>query len=141
MRRRQIVPLAILLLGACSSPKAPSVVYEEYNQQIIAGMAFEEEVTYFTKRKQQEVEAQFPPLMDRTNRTRDEVIELYQTISRELAKCKQISLAEEQIEGNTAYLVYDQRDICGNASESNEKHSVRMVDEGGWKIDDVEIAL
>lgn len=144
MRRYSFAALLILSLGACASPRDPSDVYEEYNQRVIAGMSFEEEMDYFTSRKRQEVEQQLPEMMSRTGRTRAEVIDVYQDFSRQMAKCTEITLAEERIEEATAYLVYDQRDTCGSESGTNEaggKQSVRLVDEDGWKIDEVEISL
>jgi hypothetical protein len=48
---------------------------------------------------------------------------------------------KEVIDRNTAMLEYSQKDICGNESTSQEKQSLRMINEGGWKIDEIEISL
>ena len=133
--------LVILFLGGCSAEKSPSQVYNEYNSKVINGIGYDEDKAYYSKRKQEEVESQLPQYMEQMNKSRDEVIELYLSFSREVAKCKEITLVKEVIEGDTALLEYSQKDICGNESPSPEKQDVRMVKEGGWKIDDVEISL
>jgi NADP-dependent 3-hydroxy acid dehydrogenase YdfG len=35
----------------------------------------------------------------------------------------------------------EKADVCGNESATTEKQKVRMKNEGGWKIDEVEISL
>ncbi len=82
-----------------------------------------------------------PQYMESMNKTRDEVILFYLEFSRELAKCKEIALIKEEITGNTAKLEYSQNDICGNESSSQEKQSIRMINENGWKIDDVVVSI
>ncbi len=134
--------LLLTPLFVCASDgKPPSQIYNEYNSKVIEGISFAEDKAYFSKRKQQEVENKMPQYMEQMNKTRDEVIEIYMDVSREVAKCKEITLAKEVIEGKTALLVYSQKDICGNEATSEEKQTVRMIQEDGWKIDDIEISL
>ena len=131
----------MFLLLACSPEKSPGQIYEEYNSRVIQGINYDDDKAYYTKRKQEEVESKIPQYMETMKRSRDEVINLYLTFSRELAKCKEITLAKEIIERNTAVLEYSQKDICGNESTSQEKQSIRMINEDGWKIDDIVISL
>ncbi len=133
-----IVPVFLI---ECSAEKSPSQVYNEYNSKVIDGIGYDEDKAYYSKRKQEEVESKFPQYMGQMNKSRDEVIELYLSFSREVAKCKEITLVNEVIEGDTALLEYSQKDICGNESASPEKQVIKMVKEGAWKIDDVEISL
>ena len=98
-------------------------------------------MAYYTKRKQEEVESKIPQYMETMEKSRDEVIKVYIEFSRALAKCKEITLVKEVVDLNTAVLEYSQKDICGNESTSQEKLSIRMINEGGWKIDDIEISL
>ncbi len=79
--------------------------------------------------------------MNQMNKSRDEVIEFYLKFSREMAKCKELTLAKEVIEADTTFLEYSQKDICGNESASQEKQMITMTNEDGWKIDDIEISL
>jgi len=129
------------LLFGCSVEQSPSQVYIEYNTRVMAGINFDDEKVYFSKRKQQEVESKMPQYMKQMNKSRDEVIAIYLAFSKGLAKCKEISLISESIATETASLEFSQRDVCGNESTSIEKQVVKMVKEGGWKIDDVVISL
>ena len=129
------------LLFSCSLEKSPSQVYIEYNSRVIAGLSFDDEKVYFSKRKQQEVESKMPQYMKQMTKSRNEVIAVYLEFSKSLAKCKEISLVSEVIETKKASLEFSQKDICGNESTSTEKQVVKMVKEGGWKIDDVVISL
>ena len=135
------LPLILFLLLACSSEKSPGQVYEEYNSRVIRGINYDDDKAYYTKRKQEEVESKVPQYMETMNKTRDEVVKIYLEFSRELAKCKEIILVKETVDRNTAVLEYSQKDICGNESTSPEKQSIRMINEGGWKIDEIEISL
>ena len=130
-----------VLLLACSPEKSPGQIYEEYNSRVIQGINFDDDKAYYTKRKQVEVESKIPQYMETMEKSRDEVIRVYLEFSRELAKCKEIILVKEVVDHNTAVLEYSQEDICGNESTSQEKQSIRMINEGGWKIDDIEISI
>lgn len=133
--------LSLLVLSACTTDKPPSQIYEEYNSKVIQGIDFDDEKAYFTKRKQEEVESKMPQYMESMNKTREEVIKVYLDFSRGLAKCKEIALIKEEITGNTATLEYSQKDICGNESTSQEKQLILMINENGWKIDDVVVSI
>lgn len=138
---KSLFSLSLLVLSACTPDKPPSQIYEEYNSKVIKGIGFDDEKAYFTKSKQEEVESKMPQYMATMNKNREEVIKVYLNFSRELAKCKDIALVREEITGNTAMLEYSQKDICGNETTSQEKQSVRMVNENGWKIDDVVVSI
>lgn len=43
--------------------------------------------------------------------------------------------------GMASFKVYKQTDICGNPGTALELQKVRLVNENGWKIDDIEISL
>jgi hypothetical protein len=133
--------LILFLLSAFSAEKTPGQVYEEYNSRVIQGISFDDDKAYYTERKQEEVESKMPQYMETMKKSRDEVVKIYLEFSRELAKCKEIALVKEVVDRNTAVLEYSQKDICGNESTSQEKQSIRMINEGGWKIDDIEISL
>jgi len=133
--------IALILLGGCAAEKTPNQIYTEYSSRVIDGITFSGEKAYYTRRKQDEVESRFPQYMKKMGRTRAEVIDFYSQFSRELAKCKELSLIRETINGSTAELEYAQKDVCGNASNTPDKQVIRMIFEDGWKIDDVEISV
>lgn len=136
-----LLSITLFLLAACSSDKSPSEVYEEYNAKVVQGINFVDDKAYYTKRKLKEVESKFPQYMKSMKKSREEVIEFYIDFSKKLAECKEIKLVKEVVENNTATLEYSQKDICGNESSSKEKQTIRMIKEGGWKIDDVLISI
>ena len=82
-----------------------------------------------------------PQYMESMNKTRVEVIKVYLEFSRALAKCKEITLVKEELAGNKATLEYSQKDICGNESTSQGKQTIQMINENGWKIDDVVVSI
>lgn len=136
-----LTSVSLFVLSACAPDKSPSEIYEQYNSQVVQGISFDDDKVYYTKRKQQEVESKFPQYMESMKKSRKEVIQAYLEFSQELAKCKKIELAKEIIDGNAATLEYLQTDICGNESNSEEKQTVEMIYESGWKIDDVVISI
>lgn len=140
-RKSLSLGLFLSLLFSCSAEKSPNQVYIEYNSKVIAGISFDDEKGYFSRRKQQEVESKMPQYMKQMNKSRDEVIAVYLEFSKGLAKCKEILLVSEVIQTDKALLEFSQKDICGNESTSKEKQVVKMVKEGGWKIDDIVISL
>ena len=133
--------VVFILNSGCSADKTPSQTYNEYNAKVISGLEFEDEKAYYTKRKVNEIEAKFPQYMKTMGKSREEVISFYSEFSREHAKCKELTLVRENINGNVATLEYSQKDICGNQSSTQEKQLIQMNKEGGWKIDDIEISL
>ncbi|MBB1440187.1 hypothetical protein H5202_16195 [Shewanella sp. SG41-4] len=139
---KYIILLSVIyqLIG-CSSEESPSQVYEEYNIKVLNSISYEDDKAYYSKRKQEETESKFPQYLKQMGKSRDEVIEFYLNVSSEVARCKKITLASEVIDANTATLEYSQKDICGNQSSAEEKQIIKMINEGGWKIDDVEISL
>ena len=141
MRMKSLALVILLILSSCTSPESPSKTYEEYNRRVITGLEFTKEKEYFTTKKNAEIESKFPQYMKQMNKSREKVIEFYVNFSQSVAKCKEISLVEERIDGDKAFLLYEQKDICGNSSTVPEKQSVRMINENGWKIDEVEISL
>lgn len=141
MKLEKILLAVFILISGCSADRTPSQTYNEYNSKVISGLGFEDEKAYFTKRKVNEIESKFPQYMKTMNKSREEVISFYSKFTREHAKCKELTLVVENIDGDVANLEYSQKDICGNQSSTQEKQLIRMKNEDGWKIDDIEISL
>ncbi len=147
--KRQILKhaLFVTLLGsivACQQQEglSPHAFYTDYTQKTITGkLSFEEDATHFSNRKRSELEPKMLAMMTSSGKTREELTRIYLDFSRGVAKCKKIELESESINGNVATLVYKQTDICGNKSATQELQKVRLVNEDGWKIDNVEISL
>lgn len=142
---------AAVLLGlcACKEAQSPTAFYEAYYARSAAGFAsLDEDAAYHSKRKRAEVEAKLPAMAQGMGKTREEVVALYLDLAKATAHCKKIELAEQQVSDTAAQLTYHQMDVCGNASttapsapSAPQTQRVRLVNEDGWKIDHVEIAL
>jgi hypothetical protein len=136
-----LIATVITFLIGCTSDKSPNQFYLEYKSKVNDGINYDEEKVYYSKRKLQEVEFKFPRYIEQMKKSREEVIGFYLKFSREVAKCKEITLISETINGDKSIIEYSQKDICGNESNSLEKQVVRMVKESGWKLDSVEVSL
>ena len=136
-----LVATATSVLIGCTTDRSPSQVYHEYNSKVIDGITFDEEKTYYSKRKLQEIESKMPQYMAQMEMSREEVIKNSLKLYRDVVRCKEIKLIKETISGEVSILEYAQRDICGNTSTIQENQVVRMVKENGWKLDNVEIYL
>ena len=140
MRIILILTLFFSVIG-CGEQKSPSNIYEEYNSKVITGLSFDEEKMYFSTQKIAEVESSFPRYMAQMKKSKDEVIDFYLKLSQSVAKCKAITLIEENIADDHAVLIYSQSDICNSQSSDDEKQIINLVNENGWKISSVEISL
>jgi hypothetical protein len=138
----KILALSLFLtLIGCGEISSPSNVYEEYNSQVINGISFEDEKKFYSTSKLAEVESSFPRYMAQMKKSKQEVIKFYQDFSQSVAKCKSIKLIEEQKSDESVVLIYSQTDTCGNEGNGNEKQTVKMVNEGGWKIASVVVGF
>lgn len=135
-----LVFLLMCSVAACGAPESPTDVYEAYNAKVVSGLDFNQEKEFFSTKKNAEIEQKIVQYMGQMNKGREEVIAFYMDFSRSVAKCKEIKLLDDRTEGNSAFLLYEQKDVCGNSGD-NERQSIYMVNEGGWKIDSVEIDL
>lgn len=135
-----LVFLLMCSVAACGAPESPTDVYEAYNAKVVSGLDFNQEKEFFSTKKNAEIEQKIVQYMGQMNKGREEVIAFYMDFSRSVAKCKEIKLLDERTEGNSTFLLYEQKDVCGNSGD-NERQSIYMVNEGGWKIDSVEIDL
>lgn len=134
--------LCVLALAGCDNSQDPNAFYTAYYKKSAEGIAtLDEDAKHFSARKRDEVEQKFPAMMQGMNKSWEEVAQIYLQMSKAVAKCKNIELESEKTVGDIAVLVYRQTDVCGNVSQGPEKQKIRLVKEGGWKIDQVEIGL
>ncbi|WP_311222185.1 MULTISPECIES: hypothetical protein [unclassified Acidovorax] len=80
-------------------------------------------------------------MMQSMGKSREDVVALHLAMSKAVAQCKKITVDREEVSGTLATLTYRQEDICGNRAAGPEFQKVRLLNENGWKIDHVEIAL
>lgn len=129
---------AALQLVACSAGDTPQAAYAAYNRGIVDGISYEQEASWYSARNREVVEARIDALMERTNRSRDEVLAYYLSFTREYARCVDIELIQANVEGAQAELLYRQTNHC-DSSEAMPQRKVQMIDENGWKIDQMEL--
>lgn len=141
MPARILTLCACLLMAACGQ-KTADETYRAYNDEIMNGAGYEVEKSFYTERKQAEVEEQIPVYMERMGKERDEVLAMYSQFSQDEARCNAIELVEEQSDDDSAYLEYAQTNTCGEEPEPAGKQKIRMImTDDGWKIDELEVEL
>lgn len=126
---------ALGFIAACSNAeKSPDDIFQEYYRKAAAGLTVDEEKAFFSARKQQEMASR-----------RDAIEEPARTeVAAYIVKvfeCSEIKLAEESISAGAALLTYNAVSICEPTTGDTVKLRVPLVDENGWKIDDIEIVL
>lgn len=141
--RKILVLFLIIFPVSYAEAQTPSQVYEEYNSRVISGASFEEGILYFSKRKWAKVEDAIAEVMKQGEKSRSEVIEIATTASQRIEKCMSISLLEEKITDDRATVIYTQKDDCNKDPSLTvaDKRIIRMVNEDGWKIDEIEMAF
>ena len=131
---------AVFLLSACGQQaQSPSDVYLAYHERSAQAMSFDEESSYFSARQQAGIDEKIASMVERTGKSHDEITSLYLKVSQDTAKCSTLSLVEERIEGDNAFLVFDATGNCPETPTSDSRHEVTLVQENGWKFDEVEI--
>lgn len=123
-----------LLLVACREEEraAPDAVYRAYYAKVAEGRSFEEDAGYHAAARRAEVQAQLKAQAEATSRSSEDIEALYLNFTQQLAKCGALDLAGEQVDGDSARLVYAVTDTCDGAQGG--ELVVDMVYEDGWKI-------
>ena len=133
--------LCVVLFPGCGQntnvmERKPSDVYQNYYIDLAQGMSFDQDAAYHSNAKQAEVREKIDAMKRNSTKTTEQIISLYLNLTQAAAKCGELTLREERIEGETAYLVYDRTDTCGNGETKQSGETITMVYENGWKIHD-----
>ena len=138
---KQVRLIAILLfsilLTSCGKESSPSETYDAYINAILSGISYEQSKVYFTANKIAEVESNVPALMKSMNKSREDVVAVYEKFALQTRKCSSYSLISETIDGSTASLQYNITDTCTPSNNTSATENVTMLKEGSWKISDV----
>ena len=124
-----------------AAPQSPVDFYLYYHARSAAGMSFAEDVGFHSSRAIADVESKVESMMERSGKSRDELEAFYLELSQGMARCTALTLTDERIEGNTAYLEFDTENTCPSEQSDVSKHRIKLVKEDGWKLDEVEIVL
>ena len=141
--KRQYLLLSIVLffIAGCGETTkqnklSPDQTYRAYNQRVIDGISFEDSKTYHSRAMTDKVKAQMQTMKERNGTGFDALLATYSTMLQTAAKCSELTLASEEIDGDTAYLKYDRKETCNGDKVTPEGEQIRMVFESGWKIDE-----
>lgn len=147
--RKSSLPLwlaAIFMIGQCfTAPVAseeirtPKETFRDYNLALKAGADYETQAIFFTERKLAEANASVVQYMMATRRSREDVMSIMMRVEHETAKCMELSLKSKEQSEDKVVLIYRQYDTCRDQPSGTQK--IRLVQENGWKIDDITIAL
>jgi len=129
--------LCSILLTSCGKESSPSEAYDAYIKAILSGISYEQSKVYFTANKIAEVESNVPALMKSMNKSREDVVAVYEKFALKTTKCSSYSLISETIDGSTASLQYNITDTCTPSNNTSATENVTMLKEGSWKISDV----
>ncbi len=137
-----LIMLSVVTLGACreEAKMSPDQTYQSYYAKVIEGRSFDEDVKSHTASRREEVIGMMQSRADGDEQALAATKELYLDFTQKLAKCGEITLAEQKIEGDVAQLVYDVEDTC-TESASNGQLLIEMVNESGWKIQSDELKI
>jgi hypothetical protein len=102
-------------------------------------MTIEQFLSSYTQRKQLEIDKEISRLMNNNEWSRDEVFKMVARSFKAFAKCKNLELIKEDINGKSAVLSYKSTDDCQEGKVNIKKEVIYMQYESGWKIDDNDI--
>ena len=128
------VPVCLVLFACKDEPReAPHVTYERYNQLVIDGRSFAEDVVFHAKARREEIGSDTKRRAKAAGKSIDEYQKLYLSFTQNLARCAKLTLQKEEVNGDKALVVFDVEDTCTDA-EAEINLTVEMVYEDGWTI-------
>lgn len=130
-----------LLLASCEVSENPRNSYDGYVSRVVSGLPFDEGLNYFSKRKTEQIEAALLDTMERMDKTREDAIGLYSSVSQRIQACVALSFVEETTIGQKSTLVYTQKDTCSSDAKMADLRIVSLVYEDGWKIDEIDMTF
>lgn len=134
---RLIIYLSVVLglyLTGCKEEihPSPDQTYRAYHSKVVEGRSFEEELRFHAEHRQREVLDDLKKKAASSDQTVEEIQSSYLNFTQSLARCGQLTLIKEAIEGKQAKLSYSVKDTCNTDVRSELK--IEMVFEDGWKI-------
>lgn len=126
---------ALALAGCDAAPnEKPHQVYNRYYALVIAGRTFDEDKSYYSKSRQQEVLAKASDRAKKSGTTIEKFMEFYLKFTQRIAECGELTLLSETINGKHAKLVYSRKETCESTPQKDGHELIEMIDEDGWKI-------
>lgn len=120
--------------------KTPTETYISYHEQAKTNLDFQMESSYYSTEMIERTNLKIDKHIEKMNLTIDEVKSKYMQFISESTVCMDILPVSEVFNSNTvATIKFEVTDICSNHIGAIQK--VVMVNEDGWKIDDIELIL
>ncbi len=133
--------IVLSLVGCERSPEprnaTPDETYREYYQRVIEGINYEDGKRYHSKAFTQNLETRIKTAQQSSPNSYEAFMTIYFKRQQSSAKCNAITLASETIDGEIAELVYNSESTCESNKIVDTDNIIRMVNEDGWKIDDI----
>lgn len=136
--------ISLTLVGCERSPEprnaTPDETYREYYQRVIKGINYEDGKRYHSKAFTQKLETRIKTAQQSSSNSYENFMTIYFKRQQSSAKCNEITLVSERIDGEVVELVYNNESTCENNKIVDTDEIIRMVNEDGWKIDDIAFA-
>jgi hypothetical protein len=134
--KRIMLIIPLMLLNACDQSTSLNNIYEKQVKLELSGtMEIEEFKASFSNKKKQLIEEDIQNVMKKNDLSRDQLWEIYVNLFKRFAKCKDLELLSEEVEGKKGTLTYKSVDDCEKGSINIKKEIIYFVYEDGWKID------
>lgn len=137
---RLLFSLLLLFLTACDTLDSPRLTYERYVENEKAGItSFDEFINSYSERKQEEIELSIVEAVEKNpEKNKESVKSNSLKIFQRFAKCKKLEFLSEEINGKKATVTYKSTDNCSGRNDITTE-IIFMINENGWKIDEIDI--
>lgn len=131
---------AVFICAGCDAPSAithtesPQQVYDRYHKLVKNGRNFDEDKAFYSQSRQAEVMTKASTMARANGGSIEDITNAYLQMTELMAKCSDLTLIDERINGVKAYLTYRIEDLCENDLGTEGRESIELVNEGGWKI-------
>jgi hypothetical protein len=137
MIRIFIVVLLVLIVAGCS--ETPAETHRRITSQEATVSTFEELKASYSKRKQAQMDSELSSQAQLSGKSKEQIMAASLKLFRRFADCKRLKLVGEEVNGSRAILTYENSDTCFSKEPNVNREIVHMVNENGWKIDEIEI--
>jgi len=137
MIRNFSVTIIILFVAGCAD--SPSAAHQKIMSHEAVVESFEALKASYSKRKQAQMDADLSGQAKTSGKSKEEIAAASLKLFKHFARCKNLKLLSEVVAGDKAVLTYENSDTCFSEEPNVNREIVHMVNESGWKIDEIEI--
>lgn len=137
MNRFFVLLVVASFLGGCS--ESPAEAHRKIIEHEATVETYEALKASYSDRKRQAMDEAVSAAMQKGRNSEKQIQEMSLKMFHKFATCKKLMLLSEEVSGNSAVLTYRSSDTCFSEEPNVNQEIVYMVNEGGWKIDEIEI--